>query len=841
MTMTGPPFKLTRFVIFGGLVLVASLLPICAIAQSADQRFANGLRQRRLYDLAETFCRQRLADPEIAPLEQADLVLQLIQTQVAKAAGLSLEQQPAAWSVARQTLDEFLQKNSEHPRREVLIVQNGLTLFARGQSLRQEWDLDNSRSDLKSLAAQILRDAVRELDAADRLIADLLPQRQRQRAPDELSTAQLMALQSNVQFQLAQCYLNSALLYGDDEKSARVDALTQIEERLDQLRRRVQPDDPLAWQILALRMECQRRLGRVAEAEAIGAAVDEKAIPADARGEFWTERLQVALGQNKVEDAIRWLPQVASFYATNPKLCLSLVELFLTMAAQSKDESERQTWQQRADQTIRVLETYHGTYWTRRANLLLLKNTSATQRTSSGELIVRLADELLRKKQPDEAIRMLDLAGSQASADDHPPAAAQFAIRAAQIQQQRGQFQDASDRFRLAAAAFRDQPEADDAHLSACWNLAQLIPQQPELLENYINLLREHLASWPNENTADQAAIWLVPLLARQGKWLEALNAAVRVRPLSTDFGKAAELACSAATAELARASQAEPDQLASRAKEIEQALTDWIARADAGSATDNGAAVGQLQLTRIIIALTYLGRDSPSAARDLEQLWQGSAELAAPWRENARAWQALCRTASGETVPETEVGELTPASWMNWLAVAESLRNDKNRTSLAQLIVKQYSRIADALAKGDSGNFVRWQIAEAEGLWEQGFRDQAVEQFSELSAQHPRLLDVQIRFASMLARDSSGAWSEKAIGLWRAIGAGSQPRSEVWFSAKFELARLLTQQEKLDEAEKILRYLKTVPPGWEQSALKHDFEQLLAEIIRRQDRKEKR
>lgn len=823
-----------------GLLLGLGILwPATLLAQTPDQRFVAGLRERRLFDLAETFCRQRLSQTDIRPGEQADLVLQLVQTQVARAAGSAPEQQPATWEAARRTLDEFLRQNEKHPRREVLVVQHALTLLARGQSLRQEWELDASRPELKAQAAQTLRDAVAELDAADKWIVKLLPQRQQNGSEEQLSNPQLMALQNNVQFQLAQCYLNSALLYGDGEKSARVDALTQIEERLELLRRRVQPSDPLAWQILVLQMECQRRLGNVSTAESLSASLDEKSLPAQIRPDIWNERLQLALAQGKTDEAIGWLPQVASFYARSPKLCLSLVELFLTMAAKSKDESDRQTWQERADQTIRVLETYHGTYWARRANLLLLENADATHRSSSGELIARLADELIRKRQPEEALRILDLASSQASADGRAAAAAQLAIRAAQIQQQRGQFQDASDRFRLVAAGFRDQPEANEAHLSACWNLAQLVPQQPELLQNYMQILGEHLTSFPNDATADQAAIWLVPLLNRQGRWFESLQIAAGIRTASPDFAKGVELGSSAAMAELTRVANAEPDQRTARAHEVDQILAAWIAKAETGPTTDNGAAVGQLKLTKTIIALAYLGSDPIAAGGELEKLWQGSAELSAAWRPEARAWQALCRGAAGESVPESERGELSLTTSANWLSVAESMRDEKNRKPLGQLVAFQFSQLAAELKTVGGSEWIRWQLAEAESLWDQGECEASVERFSKLAAENARLLDVQIRFARKLAGDASGAWADQAIAQWRVVGAGSPPRSEAWFAAKFELARLLLQQDKLDEAEKILRYLKTVPPGWDQSSLKNDFEQLLAEITTRQEKKQ--
>lgn len=813
----------------------STAIPAAAQWESVDQRFVSGLRERRLYDLAESFCRQRLAAESIAPREQAELILQLAQTEVAEASELPLEQQGPAWELARQTLSDFLRDHPEHPQREILVVQHALTLLARGQILRQEWELDPERSDLKSLAAETLRQGVAELESAERLISDRLPLRQRQRQPDQLSLLQLMALQNNTQYQLAESYLNRALLYGDNEKSARVDALTQVEERLDQLKRRIQPEDPLSWRVLALRMECRRRLGIFADAEALWPTSQEDSLPADSKADLWNERFQLALAQNRTSAAVSWLPQIASFYTTSPKLCLSLVQLFLTMAAQSDRAEDRDEWQRRADQTMRVVETYHGTYWARRARALLLASGSVARSSSNRDLILRLADELLRKRQPDEAVRLLDLAGSQAGSENRSSDALQFAIRAAQVQQQRGLSQDAADRFRIAAIAHPDQPESAAAHLAAGWNLAQLIPRQPDLLDEYIKLLREHLATWPDQTTAGQAAIWLATVLQRQNQWSEALQVAASVDPAGPVFAKAVAVAAASAISELDRAATAEPDTVSQRASAIDETLANWLARAHGGPATDNGSALAELRLTRIIVRLAHLNGDPVQAEDELNSLIAGNPDQAAGWLESARAWQSLCRAVSGESVPPTDFGDLPLEQTSTWLAVAERHGDERNRVAIGALIVGVSGRIGDRWSAVDSPTSIRWRISVAESLWDQGEREQALEQFAALRRQFPRVLEIQVRYAQMATRDTSGQSTDLAIDLWRAVGAGCKPRSDGWFRAKYELARLLAQQDRLEEAEKILRYLKTVPPGWEQSTLKREFESLLADIDQRQ------
>ena len=75
----------------------------------------------------------------------------------------------------------------------------------------------------------------------------------------------------------------------------------------------------------------------------------------------------------------------------------------------------------------------------------------------------------------------------------------------------------------------------------------------------------------------------------------------------------------------------------------------------------------------------------------------------------------------------------------------------------------------------------------------------------------------------------------------WRKIDRASRPRSNRWWKAKYSIAlaqynlsryyktRNAEQATLLkNRAEQLLQYLKAAPPGWENSALKAEFEQLL-------------
>src|SRR5437764_1204561 len=79
-----------------------------AYAQSLDARFIEGLRQRRLFELAEPYCVDRLSRiPPADPL-QAELTVELVRTLALHAANAPLDQREALWRKSREAAASFL-------------------------------------------------------------------------------------------------------------------------------------------------------------------------------------------------------------------------------------------------------------------------------------------------------------------------------------------------------------------------------------------------------------------------------------------------------------------------------------------------------------------------------------------------------------------------------------------------------------------------------------------------------------------------------------------------------------------------------------------------------------
>jgi tetratricopeptide (TPR) repeat protein len=128
-------------------------------------------------------------------------------------------------------------------------------------------------------------------------------------------------------------------------------------------------------------------------------------------------------------------------------------------------------------------------------------------------------------------------------------------------------------------------------------------------------------------------------------------------------------------------------------------------------------------------------------------------------------------------------------------------------------------------MAGADSENQTELRLRQA-AIWESaGELDRAIETLEALAKELPRRLDVQLRLARALAQ--SPQKPAEALAQWRKVSAGVRDRSDEWYEAKYQVARLLLESGQKAEAKKLLDYLSVVPPGWNDSTWKQQFDAL--------------
>ena len=103
---------------------------------------------------------------------------------------------------------------------------------------------------------------------------------------------------------------------------------------------------------------------------------------------------------------------------------------------------------------------------------------------------------------------------------------------AAAIEQERKHYAAAADRFRRVAIASPKLPKAAETHLLAAYDLGQEArTAEAGVLDRYVSLLEEHLATWPQAATADRAHLWVARVRERQQDFRRAIEQYSAVRP----------------------------------------------------------------------------------------------------------------------------------------------------------------------------------------------------------------------------------------------------------------------------------------------------------------------
>ncbi len=150
-------------------------------AAEYDERFVDGLRSRGLFDLAEKYCRDRLARTDLPEAERGAITIELARTLTARA----VESPPAARAPlgreAERVINAQLQIRSRDPRALPLALQRAMVSLALGELGRQEAEVGGLSTAALEPARAALRDAVGQLKLLDERIA--LELQRRSRAP----------------------------------------------------------------------------------------------------------------------------------------------------------------------------------------------------------------------------------------------------------------------------------------------------------------------------------------------------------------------------------------------------------------------------------------------------------------------------------------------------------------------------------------------------------------------------------------------------------------------------------------------------------------------------------
>jgi len=806
-------------------------------AQSTDERFLAGLRDRQLFELAESFCRQQLAKQSLTDQARAQLTREYIRTAAAHAAHLPPVDREPVWQSARSIAADFKRNHPDNARQILVQVQDALVVLSRAELARIEAEVGAAGAPALTEARGQVREAIRLLSDLERKTAEMVREAHRDR-PDatELSADELISLQNNLQFQLARAYRNQALCYAANSDD-RISALLQAIRTLDPLTQ-LTNGDPLMWRARIDLIVCLRQLGRWTEAAARIAELEKVTPPVNVQLRNRAERIRLEIGQGRPEKALTALQQGRSIDGQiSAELDFAMLEIFLAFwkaAAKQEQTQQAEQWQKKAAQTVKSIERLHGDYWLRRAQAQLALAARAGVGASGLDVLIMAAENYYRRGELDDAVEAYDQAGQHAFDNSNLDQAFNLKRTAGVIEHKRKNLRGVIDRFRAVALAIPKHEQAAATHWFATRNAADLAKQQEPIdLTEYLALVDEHVNTWPSSPTADEARWWRGTLAESRREWPSAIAAFQAITPSFKAFDQAIAATERCWRVQLEEMDESERQTEAIRATEhfesvIRDGGDDWP--------TDWTPAQQMAATAAASIRLRYTP-DSYSATTELlKAAIAGSSNADKTWLSSARALYVVSLAGGGDSQGATavmrEISTASPASLLAMLTGLETLSgqaSEKVRQDLAPLeltAVKLLDEHKDELTAGQ-----RAEISRVCGLAlaTTGKMEEANDVFSQLIKADPKNADLRQQYATMLAKSGDEKWLRLGLDQWRLILRNIEPKSPLWFQARYQVAFAHYQLGEKGEAVKIIKYLKILSPDLGGPAMREKFLALLA------------
>jgi hypothetical protein len=813
-------------------------------AESIDERFLTGLRERRLYGLAEAYCVEKLADSSLPEAERASLVVELSRTYSQHAMQVTASAADPLWKQATEVTHAFAGRLPNSPWNVLVKTQSALVLVARGELALAQSKLLAAGDAQRTEARNDLRLAARQLaETADEIAARL---KQPPRRRDDVGPArdQLLALQRNVNYHHARTLRLQGQSYPADSAD-RLNSLTQAAELIGPLAQ-LSEADPLSALCRLEEIVCLRLMkDHAAALRRIESLHKISSLPAAIALAARAEHLRLALDMKRVDAALALAQQGRSLSgATSAELDLALVETYVAAsrdAHQRQDTDAAQRHQQQAAALIAEIEKSHGPYWTRRAEALLAATAEASPMPAGDlDLLVRTAEGHLQAGHCDAAVAAYDRARQFAEQAGAAGRAFDLAHAAASIEQQRGGHRAAADRFRKLAVGMPRHPQASQTHLLAISNVAaDARRQQPPQFEEYAALLEEHLKLWPDGATAQQANWLLGRLREHEGKLEQAIAAYQKVPVDHPQFAAAIE-GISHCFARLSQQLQERGESI----KELQLAAARYFENlfiTSDGRLPERWTASERLAATTAArIWLETEPPDAPRAERILMAALDNGADAPEAWKSTATTLLVLSLSQQ-ERYAEAEqrLRALSSGSAQELVALLDQLHAARapapsttaggQAGRLVELRLKAVQLLAARRGELDEEQQLKLDRFEAQALADSGKLPEAIARYEQLARSQPLDGEVQEELAMLLLKQSDKPSLETALAKWREIEQHSRTATPRWFRAKYHLALSYERLGNKAQAAKLITLTQVLHPDLGGPQWKPKFLELLA------------
>lgn len=798
-----------------------------------ESRYLAGLRERRLFELAESYCRRELAESYVVRRRRAELTIELSRTILESALYEKPPRRDERFAAAAKVLDEARFDGPDDPWRIAVGVQRGLIDLVQGELLREEAQSLHAAETALSAARDRLRSAIAQLRNSLVAVEELSRLTARPGAAahqkDEPTAAEAVALKRQVDYHLARAYRNQGESYppGSPDRAA---ALDQATKALEQIARSEATDD-LTWHARLDEVVCRRLLGDLDGAERMLGLIDGQSPPSDVAERARAQRIRIRLDAALLDDAKPFIrdADVDPARSTSPEVQLAVLEWMLAQsraATKANRAQDAADWQNRAAALTKMIADRQSPHWARRAESLLA-SAAASAPTGDVGLLIKAAESFYQQGNVDRALEIYDRAFEKARETKDVDAAMQIGLTAAAIENLTEKYPAAAARMLSLAKTFPTHPGAAKAHLSGAFLWADQAARENnrEFLTKYAQLLDEHVERWPTGETSTTANLWIGMLRTSQKDWMSAIAALTKIAPDSPAALEAVGLLIDCWQAVLAEKKSA--GELLP-ILEFERSLGSFapvlLGRLDDPKSPTVrkaawGAAKGWLRFAhdrypQAAGLLMQLGETATSPAEEASvEAWLALADVGLERYESA-----LVRARNISTSLEYADGPI-----IDRLDELTLSRPTEARAAIAAVTLRM-------LELGRITVVVRPKT-EARALSLVGRAPEARQLWEKLTAAKPNDVDLAEEYAAFLLAQPDRESAQAAAAKWRLVERSSKESTPRWYRARLGLAKAYLQAGDKDRATQLIEITQALHPDLGGEAMKRQFDVLAAEL----------
>lgn len=787
-----------------------------------------GLRQRRLFSLAESHAKHLLLASDKASSVYITYQTELSKSLTADAFDSAAAEREMKLRAAIDQASRFALENAKHPNIILVEVQQAVTELGFGELLQREIEAGANIASREKLAFDYFRQCDNTLEECSTKIESMIPTRERSRDDGMLDQTALISLQNNVRYLKIKSKFGRGLLYQKSDEKNRIPILSSTKRDLEQLVPALERLADTWWFARLDLLKCNRLIGDFKTAKAIFQQIPISEAPAEIRLQFKAERLRLAVDESDLAYGATLVSSGRQIEnRIHPEFDFAVLEFVIASLKQSSGR-EKAAMQKTMEGIVRSIESNHGVYWGRRANLRLVNATSG-KASNNYSVMIRIAREHYRKKKFDDAIREFEKAGDVAEKGLDRKLALELKFQALLIHKELGEHAEVLRKAPELANRYRDQKRSAIVHFVSIYSAAELLRTKQLNKDKYVAMVQDHLAKWPNDSTAAKASFFLAEVYFAENNWFEAMDAYTRSFLMIDQFSKSVE------SAEIPNEYVTQLDKITTRLISCFQNVSSLSPRQlQSFNETFLKKGLFDSQLSK----RSFFSSTFASYALEISDSFLANAAKRLIDRSSERSntdavFSIRIHAILGNKSPFKDSDVTLAMSNLDQAKLTmlmSDLSRDFDRIDAGKR--KQIAKIVDQLPTNEDSR-TRFGPLIVSCLIEVGKEVEAKSLLEKLIAAKPKSKRLQVSLAKLRAKSEDLSEKQKAIVTWRKIVTGSKAGSEDWLEAKLNIATVLSQSGQKERSLAMLNYMKEVPPNWTGSKFEADFNQLLKSLAK--------